>query len=41
MTEEALMLALNRNATIVENAMREIYSEDPDIASLLDRKSVV
>ena len=36
MTEEALMLALNRNATIVENAMREIYSEDPDIASLLD-----
>ena len=36
MTEEALLLALNRNATIVENAMREIYSEDPDIASLLD-----
>lgn len=36
MTEEALMLALSRNATIVENAMREIYSEDPDIASLLD-----
>ena len=36
MTEEALLLALHRNATIVENAMREIYSEDPDIASLLD-----
>ncbi len=36
MTEEALMLALNRNATIVENAMRESYSEDADIASLLD-----
>ena len=36
MTEEALLLALSRNATIVENAMREIYSEDPDIASLLD-----
>ena len=36
MTQEALMLALNRNATIVEHAMREIYSEDPDIASLLD-----
>ncbi len=36
MTEEALMLALSRNATIVENAMRAIYSEDPDIASLLD-----
>lgn len=36
MTQEALMLALNRNATIVEHAMREIYSEDSDIASLLD-----
>jgi len=36
MTEEALMLALNRNATMVENAMRGIYSEDSDIASLLD-----
>lgn len=36
MTEEALMLTLNRNATIVENAMREIYTEDSDIASLLD-----
>ena len=36
MTEEVLMLTLNRNATVVENAMREIYSEDADIASLLD-----
>ena len=36
MTEEALTLALHRNATIVENAMRGAYDEDADIASLLD-----
>ncbi len=36
MTEEALTLALHRNATVVENAMREAYVEDVDIASLLD-----
>ena len=36
MTEEVLTLALHRNATIVENAMREAYVEDKDIASLLN-----
>ena len=36
MTEEVLTLALHRNATLVENAMREAYVEDKDIASLLN-----
>ncbi len=36
MTDEILTLALNRNATMTENAMRECYAEDADIASLLD-----
>ena len=36
MTEEVLTLALHRNATVVENAMRKAYVEDKDIASLLN-----
>ena len=36
MTEEILTLALHRDATVVENAMRELYEEDADIASLLE-----
>lgn len=36
MIEEALTLALHRNATVVENAMRASYTEDDDIASLLE-----
>lgn len=36
MTEEALELLLYRNATITENALRNIYSEDEDLKVLLD-----
>ncbi len=35
MTEEVLHLAMNRNATMTENALRGYYAEDEDIASLL------
>lgn len=36
MTNEVLELLLHRNATLVENAMREIYTDDPDLQILLD-----
>lgn len=36
MTEDVLQLALHRNATVVENAMRAYYTDDEDIASLLN-----
>ncbi len=35
MTEELLTLALNRNATLTENALREIYLPDEDLDALL------
>lgn len=35
MTEDVLNLAMHRNATMIENALRAYYSEDADIASLL------
>ena len=35
MTEEILTLALNRNATVTENALRKIYLPDEDISNLL------
>lgn len=35
MTEEALFLALHRDATAVEHALREYYTVDEDLASLL------
>ena len=35
MTEDVLKLAMHRNATLVENAMRSYYTEDADIASLI------
>jgi geranylgeranyl diphosphate synthase type II len=35
MTQESLMLALDRNATMTENALKEYYTEDADIESLL------
>ncbi len=36
MTQESLMLALDRNATMTEHALKEYYTEDKDIASLLE-----
>lgn len=36
MTSEALQLILDRNATMTEQKMRGIYSEDPDFQKLLD-----
>ncbi len=36
MTQESLMLALDRNATLTENALKGYYAEDADIASLLE-----
>lgn len=36
MTEEALELLLYRNATMTENALRNIYTEDEDLKVLLD-----
>ena len=36
MTNEVLELLLHRNATLVENAMREIYTDDHDLQVLLD-----
>ncbi len=35
MTEDVLSLAMHRNATMIENALRNYYTEDADIASLL------
>ena len=36
MTNEALELLLHRNATLTENALREYYTDDPDLQVLLD-----
>lgn len=36
MTAEGLELLLHRNATLTENAMREYYTDDPDLQVLLD-----
>ena len=36
MTEDILTLLMHRNATVVEQAMRECFVEDEDIASLLE-----
>lgn len=36
MTEEALQLILERNATVTERFLRDVYSEDPDLKTLLD-----
>ncbi len=36
MIEEVLELALNRNATVTEHAMREYYVEDKDLSTLLN-----
>ncbi|MBE6601285.1 MAG: polyprenyl synthetase family protein [Ruminococcaceae bacterium] len=36
MTEEILELLMHRNATLVEQAMRDCYTEDDDLQSLLD-----
>ncbi len=36
MTEEALRLILDRNATVTEHFLRGIYSEDPDLKALLE-----
>ena len=36
MTEEALQLILDRDATMTEHALRQYYTEDPDLKSLLD-----
>lgn len=36
MTEETLELLLHRNAVLTENALRDIYTEDPDLQILLD-----
>ena len=36
MTEEALQLVLDRNATMTEHFLRNIYTEDADLKALLD-----
>lgn len=36
MTNKALELLLHRNATLTENALREYYTDDPDLQVLLD-----
>ena len=36
MTEEVLELLMHRNATMTEDALRQCYTEDEDIASLLN-----
>ena len=36
MTNETLELLLHRNATLTENALREYYTDDPDLQVLLD-----
>ncbi len=36
MTPEAIELLLARNATLTENALKEYYTEDADLATLLD-----
>ena len=36
MTNESLELLLHRNATLTENALREYYTDDPDLQVLLD-----
>lgn len=36
MTTEVLELLLHRNATLTENAMRDYYTDDPDLQVLLD-----
>ena len=36
MTQESLMLVLDRNATMTEHALKSYYVQDPDVASLLE-----
>ena len=36
MTEETLQLILHRDATVTEHALRQYYSEDPDLKTLLE-----
>lgn len=36
MTTEGLELLLHRNATLTENALREYYTDDPDLQVLID-----
>ena len=36
MTQESLMLVLDRNATMTEQALKSYYVQDPDVASLLE-----